>query len=110
MRPPLITTLTEVCTSCGGAGRVFTPATVVRRIERSLKRAAASKDERRIVVRVHPEVALQVVEEEPDFLKRLRKRTRLELDILDDPLMRQDEFRLLSGPAETDVTDKYAVI
>jgi hypothetical protein len=25
----------------------------------------------------------------------------------DDPLMRLDEFRLLSGPAETDVTDKY---
>jgi len=25
----------------------------------------------------------------------------------DDPLMRLDEFRLLSGPAEVDVTDKY---
>lgn len=110
VRPPLITTLTEVCTSCGGAGRVFTPATVVRRIERSLNRAAASKEERRIVVRVHPEVALQVVEEEPDFLKRLRKGTRLELDLRDDPLMRQDEFRLLSGPAESDVTERYAVI
>jgi len=43
---------------------------VVRRIERSLKRAAATKDERQIVVRVHPEVALQVVEEEP---RRRRK-------------------------------------
>ncbi|GMV04212.1 MAG: hypothetical protein AMXMBFR53_04930 [Gemmatimonadota bacterium] len=110
VRPPLIHTLTEVCTSCGGAGRVFTPATVVRRIERSLHRAAATREERRLVVRVHPEVALQVVEEEPDFLRRLRKRTRLELDLRDDPLMRQDEFRLLSGPAESDVTEKYAVI
>jgi len=110
VRPPLIHTLTEVCTSCGGAGRVFTPATVVRRIERSLKRAATVKEERRIVVRVHPEVALQVVEEEPDFLRRLRKGTKLELDLRDDPLMRQDEFRLLSGPAETDVTTKYAVV
>jgi len=110
VRPPLIHSLTEVCPSCGGAGRVYTPATVVRRIERSLKRAAASKDERRIVVRVHPEVALQVVEEEPDFLRRLRKGTKLELDLRDDPLMRQDEFRLLSGPAETDVTGKYAVV
>ena len=48
-----------------------------------------------------------VIEEEPGLLKRLRKRTRLDLDIRDDPLMRQDEFRLLSGPAETDVTEKY---
>jgi ribonuclease G len=81
----------------------------VRWIERSLRRAGTSRDEKRIVVRVHPEVALQVVEEEPDFLRRLRKGTRLELDMRDDPLMRQDEFRLLSGPAETDVTEKYAV-
>jgi ribonuclease G len=109
VRPPLFHSLTDVCSSCGGAGRVYTPATVVRWIERSLRRAATSKEEKRIVVRVHPEVALRVVEEEPDFLRRLRKGTRLELDMRDDPLMRQDEFRLLSGPAETDVTEKYAV-
>ena len=59
------------------------------------------------MVRVHPEVALRVIEEEPGLLNRLRSRTRLELDMRDDPLMRQDEFRLLSGPAETDVTEKY---
>ncbi len=80
----------------------------IRRIERSLKRAAASKEERKVVVRVHPEVALQVLEEEPDFLRRVGKKTQLELDMRDDPLMRQDEFRLLSGPAENDVTAKYA--
>ena len=79
----------------------------MRRIERSLKRAAASKEEKRIIVRVHPEVALRVIEEEPGLLNRLRNRTRLELDMRDDPLMRLDEFKLLSGPAETDVTEKY---
>jgi ribonuclease G len=107
VRPSLFNSLTHVCSSCGGLGRVYTPASVVRRIERSLRRAAASKDERRIVVRVHPEVALRVIEEEPQLLKRLRQRTNLELDLRDDPLMRFDEFRLLSGPAETDVTEKY---
>ena len=107
VRPSLFNSLTHVCSSCGGLGRVYTPATVVRRIERSLRRAAASKDEKRIVVRVHPEVALRVIEEEPGLLKRLRHGTKLELAMRDDPLMRFDEFRLLSGPAETDVTDKY---
>ena len=107
VRPSLFHSLTEACQHCGGAGRVYTPATVIRRIERSLQRAAASKDERRLIVRVHPEVALQVLEEEPDFLRRVAKKTRLDLDLRDDPLMRQDQFRLLSGPAETDVTTKY---
>lgn len=108
VRPSLFQSLTDACEHCGGAGRVYTPATVIRRIERSLQRAAASKDERRLIVRVHPEVALQVLEEEPDFLRRVAKKTRLDLDLRDDPLMRQDQFRLLSGPAETDVTTKYA--
>jgi ribonuclease G len=108
IRPSLFTSLTDVCPSCGGIGRVYKPATVVRRIERSLERIAASKEEKRIVVRVHPEVALRVIENEPGLLKRLRTRTHLELDMRDDPLMRLDEFRLLSGPAENDVTEKYA--
>ncbi len=108
VRPSLFNSLTSVCASCGGIGRVYTPATVVRQIERTLRRAAASKEEKRIVVRVHPEVALRVIEEEPGLFDRLRKRTRLDLQMRDDPLMRLDEFRLLSGAAETDVTEKYA--
>ncbi len=108
VRPSIFNSLTAVCSSCGGIGRVYTPATVVRQIERTLKRAAASREEKSIVVRVHPEVALRVIEEEPELLKRLKGRTRLDLRLRDDPLMRLDEFRLLSGPAETDVTEKYA--
>jgi ribonuclease G len=107
IRPSLFTSLTDVCPSCGGIGRVYKPATVVRRIERSLQRAAAANEEKRIVVRVHPEVALRVIEEEPGLFDRLGKRTRLDLALRDDPLMRLDQFKLLSGPAENDVTEKY---
>ncbi len=107
VRPSLFTSLTQTCTHCGGAGRVYSPATVVRRVERSLNRVSAEGKERRVVVRMHPEVALQILEQEGDFLPGIRRRTKLRVEILDDPLMRQDEFRLLAGPAETDVTDKY---
>jgi hypothetical protein len=31
----------------------------------------------------------------------------MRVELLDDPLIKQDEFRLLAGPAETDVTDRY---
>jgi ribonuclease G len=107
VRPSLFQTLTQTCTHCGGAGRVYSPATVVRRVERSLNRIGAEGKEKRILVRMHPEVALQILEQEGDFLPSVRKRTRMKVDLLDDPLMRQDEFRLLAGPAETDVTDRY---
>lgn len=107
VRPSLFQALTETCTHCGGAGRVYSPATVVRQVERSLNRAAAVGKEKRIVVRLHPEVALQILEQESDFLPSIARRTKMKVELLDDPLMRQDEFRLLAGPAGTDVTDRY---
>ncbi|MDE0082893.1 MAG: Rne/Rng family ribonuclease [Gammaproteobacteria bacterium] len=107
VRPSLYDTLTRGCEHCSGQGRVFTAPTVMRRVERSLRRAAAAGGEKAILVRLHPEVALHVLEEEPDLLKRLRSRTRLHLEIRDDPLLREDEFRLLAGRAEDDVTARY---
>ncbi len=108
VRPSLPHSLTEPCACCGGRGRLDTPPTVLRRIERALRRAAASKNEKKLVIRIHPEVALYVLEEESDFLRRMGKWTKLSLDLRDDPLMRHDEFRLLSGPAETEVTNRYS--
>lgn len=107
VRPSLFQTLTETCSHCGGAGRVYSPATVVRSVERSLNRVVAKGREKRIVVRMHPEVALQIMEQENGLLPEIRKRTGLKVELLDDPLMRQDEFRLLAGPPETDVTETY---
>jgi hypothetical protein len=40
-------------------------------------------------------------------VRQAQKRTRLDLALRDDPLMRLDQFKLLSGPAENDVTEKY---
>ncbi len=109
VRPSLFQSLTRPCGHCGGTGRLYTPPTVLRRIERSLVRAGASDQDRQIQVRVHPEVSIHVLEDEPDFLKRLSRRTGLKLTLSDDPVLREDEFRLLSGPAHTDVTERYVV-
>jgi len=105
VRPSIFQSLTEVCEHCGGMGRVYSPQTVVRRIERTVKRASGSEDT--IIIRAHPQVVLRILEKEPHFLERLRRRTGLDLSLVDDPLLREDEFRLLAGPAKTDVTDSY---
>ena len=109
VRPSLYYSLTQPCSHCEGAGRVFTPESVARRIERSLRRAAANGDDRRLSLRVHPRVALHILEDEPDFLRRLARNLELELSMRDDPLMKADEFRMLAGPADRDVTATYQV-
>lgn len=108
VRPSLFHSLTLVCPTCSGRGRIQAPATVVRSIERSLKRAGSSGVEKSILVKVHPEVALRILEDEPGFVRRISRYTKIKVDVRDDPLLGQDDFRILSGPAETDVTAKYA--
>jgi ribonuclease G len=109
VRPSLWHSMTIDCPSCAGSGRVFTPEVVARRLERSLRRAGRERRERQLAVRVHPDVALYLLEEEPKLISALGKATGLELEIRDDPMMRVDEFRLMSRPAGRDVTEIYAV-
>ncbi len=109
VRPSLWHSMTAECPTCSGTGRVVRPEVVVRRMERSLKRAGAEHKEHQLAVRLHPEVALYLVEQEPNFLRQLEQQTGLELEVRDDPMMRLDEFRMMAQPAGRDVTGLYAV-
>jgi ribonuclease G len=109
VRPSLFQSQTMPCPTCSGTGRVFQPETVVRRLERSLRRAAVENRDRRLTVRLHPEVALYLLEEEPHLLKNLGRQTGIDLEVRDDPMMKLDELKLMSQPAGRDVTESYLV-
>jgi len=109
VRPSLIQMMTRPCESCYGTGRVLSPDTVIRRIERSILRARSEGEKRPLMIRVHPGVALYLLESEPKFLQDLSQEIGFDLDVRDDPIMGRDEYRLLAAPADTDVTAKYAV-
>ena len=95
------------CTYCEGTGRILAPQTVVRRIERALQRISTAGKERGITILTHPVIALHLLENETDFLEGQRARTKIVLEVRDNPMLGLDEFRLLAHPADTDVTNKY---
>ncbi|HEX3926833.1 MAG TPA: Rne/Rng family ribonuclease [Gemmatimonadales bacterium] len=109
VRPSLWASMTRECPTCHGTGRVFSPEIVTRQLERALKRAGVDQKERKLAIRLHPDVALYLVEEEPKLVTSLGRQGGLELEIRDDPMLRLDEFRLMSRPAGRDVTELYAV-
>lgn len=109
VRPSLREAMTTVCPGCGGSGRVFRPEVVVRRLGRTLRRVAHEDKERGMVIRLHPEVALYLMEDEPEFVKDLRKSTKMQVELRDDPTIAIDGFRLVTKPAGRDVTEKYEV-
>ena len=100
--------MTAACPTCHGTGRIFTPETIVRRVERSVKRMAVEGRRDHLVVKLHPEVALYLLEQEKDYLRKLEKSAGFQLEMRDDPLLRPDEFKLVVKGAGRDVTQQYA--
>ena len=109
VRQSHLQSMTEACPTCHGTGRVFTPETIVRRVERSVKRIAVEGKKDNLVVRLHPGVAMYLLQEERDFVRKLEKGIPFKLDVRDDPLLRPDEFKLVVKSAGRDVTQQYAV-
>jgi ribonuclease G len=101
--------MTEPCPTCHGTGRVFTAETIVRRVERSIRRMVVEGRKDHLVVKLHPDVAMYVLEHEKDLLKKLEKAAGFGLELRDDPLLRPDEFKLVVKSAGRDVTQQYAV-
>ncbi len=113
VRQSHLQSMTAPCPTCAGTGRVFTPETVVRRIERAVRRMAAEGRRDAVQVRLHPETALHVLTEEQDLPGKLERAVGFGLELRDDPLLRPDEFKLvvpgLANAEQRDVTERYAV-
>jgi len=109
VRQSHLQSMTEPCPACHGTGRVFTAETIVRRMERSVRRMAAEGRRDHLVVRLHPDTAMYVLEQEADLMKKLEKGVGFNVEMRDDPLLRADEFKLVVKGAGRDVTQQYAV-
>ena len=101
--------MTEPCPTCAGTGRVFTPETIVRRMERSVRRMMNEGRKDNLLVKLHPDVAMYVLEQERELVSRLQKTAAFSLELRDDPLLKPDEFKLVVKGQGRDVTQQYAV-
>lgn len=109
VRQSHLQSMTEACPTCHGTGRVFTPETIVRRMERSVRRIAVEGRRDNLVVKLHPEIALYLLQNEKDLFTRLEKGLGFHLEMRDDPLLKPDEFKLVVKGAGRDVTKQYEV-
>ncbi len=109
VRQSHLQSMTEPCPTCHGTGRIFTPETVVRRVERTVKRVSVEGRRDPLIIRLHPDVALYVLEQEQDLAKKLEKASGFHVELRDDPLLNPDEFKIVVKGAMRDVTQQYAV-
>lgn len=109
VRQSHLQSMTMPCPTCHGTGRIFTPETIVRRVERSVRRMAVEGKRDALLVKLHPDVAMYLLEQEPEFMRKLERSVPFGLELRDDPLLMPDDFRLVVKGAGRDVTQQYAV-
>jgi ribonuclease G len=99
-RSSLLHYYTEDCPHCGGLGKVPSPETMLVKLERAMRRVAALGNERRITVKVAPEIALYLVEQEARRFAELEKRFKLKVALKDDPQLKRGEMRVFGEKKE----------
>ena len=103
-RSSLLHYYTEDCPHCDGLGKVPSPETMLVKLERAMRRVAAMGGEKRLTVKVAPEVALYFVEQEARRFNELEKRFRLRIDLKDDPQLKRGEMRVFSTARKAELT------
>jgi ribonuclease G len=108
-RSSLLHYYTEDCPHCGGLGKVPSPETMLVKLERAMRRVAALGNERRITVKVAPEIALFFVEQEARRFAELEKRFQIMVDLKDDPQLKRGDMRVFSGGGKKQELTKQVV-
>ena len=107
VRPSLLFTFSEPCTTCGGTGRILSKETTLSQIERWLKRSRAAAIERRLTVMVHPEMGNYLLENRKERLKSMRKSTRVWLNVETDDSLEPNTYKIFSRKRKQDITKEF---
>jgi ribonuclease G len=109
VRPNLLHTHTEPCPTCSGTGRITGADTTVTKIERWLQRSYAATQERRYILKVHPDVANYMLENREERLKSIRHATKARLELESDTTLSPQEYRFYSIQRGLDVTAEFKI-
>ncbi len=93
VRPELQELFTNVCPVCEGLGWVFSPETVISRIDRDLKRSDLRANQ--VKLSVHPAVAAYLLKDGEQMKNRLEKAHKYQLLIEQDEELDQDEYNIV---------------
>jgi ribonuclease G len=76
---------------------VLSVESIVLLIERAVRRIAATTREKKLDLRVSPEMAMHLLQTEEARLNGLERETRRIIDVRDDRSLGREEFRILSA-------------
>ena len=88
--------LTEPCPYCSGSGVIKSSSTICYEILDQVRKLGAEIDGRGIVLRVNPEIARALREEESGVIKELKATLRKDIQLKPDSLLHHEQFDVMA--------------
>ncbi len=107
IRPSLLHTFSDVCQSCGGAGRVLAKESIVSGIESWIKCYKMKKRDRRVILQVSKDIEKYLINGWSNYLYKLMWKYWIKIDLESDSEMRVDEFKFLTKKKREDITEEF---
>ncbi|MFQ5601274.1 MAG: ribonuclease E/G, partial [Candidatus Krumholzibacteriia bacterium] len=96
VRPSLYHFMSDQCSYCESTGHVLSLDSIANRIERMVRRVSHYTRARDLRLQASPRLALFLRESRWERLQELMGLTGVSLDLVDDPRLHREDFRLLS--------------
>ncbi len=103
VRPSLVSFLSDDCPYCKATGKILSLATLANRIEREIHRVHHRTGETAIQIRANPVLALHLMQDKNEQLAELSEEHGLSIDIMDDPALHREMFKVVSLRTDKDL-------
>lgn len=100
VRPSLLFQYSEPCPRCDGLGRISTKSTILTKIERKIQKIKSDKGSRRLVLRVHPDMATYLTEGLKSRVRHLMMKFFVTIKVVPDGSLKDEAFVLNSADEE----------
>ena len=103
VRPSLYHFMSDQCSYCESTGHVLSLDSIANRIERMLRRVSHYTRARELRLQASPRLVLFLREERWQRLRELMQVTGVMVDLVDDPRLHREDFRLVSVESGEDL-------
>jgi len=108
VRPSLYHFMSDKCVYCESTGHVLSLDSVANRIERMVRRIGHYTRAREVRLQANPQLAVFLREERYGRMEALMRSTTVRLDVVDDPRLHREDFRLVSVQTGEDLMRRVA--
>jgi ribonuclease G len=96
VRPSLYHFMSDECAYCESTGHVLSLDSIVNRVERMVRRVGHYTRARELRLQANPRLTLFLREERWERMRELMDSTGVNIDLVDDPRLHREDFRMLS--------------